>query len=110
MCRHCIADQPGKGERIMSLHRWLQSLLGSGGAGPSCKPARRFAVDALEDRLVPATLSIGDATLIEGNSGTTNALLTVRLSGSANPNVSVRYSTANGTAKAGSDYQAVSGT
>jgi hypothetical protein len=94
----------------MSFHSWLQKLFGSRKVGAFRRPTRRFAVESLEDRLVPATLAISDATLIEGNAGTTNALVTVRLSGNSNPPVSVNYSTANGTALAGSDYQAVSGT
>jgi hypothetical protein len=52
---------------------------------------------------------VSDATLIEGDAGTTSALVTVNLSGASNPNVTVNYRTANGTALAGSDYQATSG-
>lgn len=73
--------------------------------GPS-----RLTVEALEDRQVPASLSVSDVSILEGNSGTRNALVTVSLTGSSNPSVSVNYSTAHGTALAGSDYQAVSGT
>ncbi|AGA29090.1 Calx-beta domain-containing protein [Singulisphaera acidiphila] len=56
-------------------------------------------------------LSIGDVSVIEGDSGTTNAVFKVTLDPS-NPDqiVSVPYSTVDGTAKAGSDYQATSGT
>jgi hypothetical protein len=95
----------------MSFHRWLQNLFTARKAKIYRRPTCRFAVEELEDRRVPATLlSVSDATLIEGNSGTTNALVTVKLSNSSNPQVSVNYSTANGTALAGSDYQAASGT
>jgi len=93
----------------MSFRRWLQNLFHSRKAGSYRRPTR-LAVEELEDRRVPAALSISDATLIEGNSGTTNALVTVKLANNSNPPVSVNYSTANGTALAGSDYQAVSGT
>lgn len=55
-------------------------------------------------------LSIGDVSVAEGESGTTNAVFQVTLDP---PNldqiVSVAYSTSDGTAKAGSDYQATSG-
>ena len=51
----------------------------------------------------PATLSIDDVTLSEGNSGTTNAQFTITRSHNADA-VSVRVDTANGTATAGSDY------
>ena len=98
----------------MSFHRWLQKAFGSPKARRSASRWRpnalRGAFEALENRFALATLTVSDATLIEGDAGTTSAVVTVRLTGSANPNVSVRYSTASGTARAGSDYQAVSGT
>ena len=55
---------------------------------------------------VPA-LSIADATVPEGNAGTSIATFTVSLSASSPVPVSVTYATANGTATAGSDYTAV---
>ncbi len=60
----------------------------------------------------PATpaISINDATVTEGNSGTTNATFTVTLSAPSASTVTVQYNTANGTATAGSDYQAATGT
>lgn len=69
----------------------------------------RLAVESLEDRSVPASLSVGNATLLEGNAGTTNAVVTVSLSAPTNKTVTVNYNTADGTARAGSDYNAVSG-
>ena len=60
---------------------------------------------------VPPQLSISDASLTEGNSGTTDAVFTVSLSAPA-PTGGVRFdlATANGTATAGSDYTATSTT
>ncbi len=58
---------------------------------------------------VPA-LSIANATVAEGNSGTANAAFTVALAKASTKTVTVGYSTANGTATAGSDYTAASGT
>lgn len=55
-------------------------------------------------------ISIANATVAEGNSGTTNTALAVTLSKPATKTVTVAYSTANGTATAGSDYTATSGT
>ncbi len=52
-------------------------------------------------------LSIGDATLAEGQSGTTNAQFEVTLSESFAQTVTVMYSTADGTAVAPSDYTAI---
>ena len=55
------------------------------------------------------TISIGDVTVTEGNSGTVNANFQVSLSSASGQTVSVGYSTADGTATAGSDYVAVGG-
>jgi Ca2+-binding RTX toxin-like protein len=56
------------------------------------------------------SLSIKDITVTEGNTGTTNATFTVTLSGETFQPVTVNYATANGTATAGSDYTATTGT
>jgi Calx-beta domain len=77
---------------------------------PGRRPPARLAVEALDDRAVPATLSIGDTSIVEGDAGTRMASLTVNLSGPVHPPVKVSYSTANGSALAGSDYQALTGT
>jgi subtilisin family serine protease/subtilisin-like proprotein convertase family protein len=58
----------------------------------------------------PPRLSIGDVALAEGNSGTTQATFTVRLSNAIDRPVTVHYATADGTATAGNDYDAPSGT
>lgn len=54
-------------------------------------------------------LSIGDRSVLEGNSGTRPLVFTVRLSRASTIPVTVRWHTANGTALAGSDYTAASG-
>ncbi|MGD9648632.1 MAG: Calx-beta domain-containing protein, partial [Pirellulales bacterium] len=56
------------------------------------------------------SLSIGNASASEGNSGTINMMFTVTLSQAATSTVTVNYATANGTATAGSDFNATSGT
>ena len=48
-------------------------------------------------------------TVTEGNSGTVNANFQVSLSSASGQTVSVGYSTADGTATAGSDYVAIGG-
>ena len=55
-------------------------------------------------------LSVSDARRAEGNSGTAMLDFTVSLSKAATSPVTVQYGTANGTATAGSDYTAKSGT
>jgi len=62
----------------------------------------------LVDYLPP--LYISDATVSEGDSGTVNAVFTVSLSFVSSLPITVDYATADGTAIAGSDYIATSGT
>ena len=59
---------------------------------------------------IQPTLAISGTRVNEGQSGVTSASLTVSLSAAASQPVSVNYSIVNGTALAGSDYQASSGT
>ena len=60
--------------------------------------------------VTPPTVSIANSAVAEGNSGTTNAAFAVTLSKASDKTVTVGYSTANGTATAGSDYTAAAGT
>lgn len=56
------------------------------------------------------SISVRDAIVVEGNSGTTQATFVVALSGASSQSVSCSFATSNGTATAGSDYTATSGT
>src|SRR5688500_1395573 len=56
------------------------------------------------------TISINDVSKLEGKNGTTSFTFTVQLSAAAASTVSVNFATANGSAAAGSDYTATSGT
>jgi probable HAF family extracellular repeat protein len=56
------------------------------------------------------TVSIDDVTVTEGDAGTTDAIFTVTLAEPASQEVSINFTTANGTASAGADYIAQSGT
>ncbi|MGY4709923.1 Calx-beta domain-containing protein [Mycolicibacterium sp. CBM1] len=58
----------------------------------------------------PPTVSIADASLAEGNSGTSAMAFTVTLSKASTSTVTLSYTTSNGTATAGQDYVAGSGT
>lgn len=58
----------------------------------------------------PPNLSIANSSLAEGNTGTTNMSFTVTLSKTSTSPITVKYATSNGTATAGSDYVAASGT
>jgi len=55
-------------------------------------------------------LSVGDVSMREGDSGTAELMFVVTLDNAATGPVTVNYATANGTATAGSDYAALTGT
>jgi len=57
-----------------------------------------------------ATLSIADASVSEGDSGTTNIVFDVTLSAACASNVTVSFQAANGTATVGTDLQSTNGT
>ena len=59
--------------------------------------------------ITPPSISIDDVTITEGDAGTQNAAITLRLSQPASNTVSVRFATAGGTATAGSDFLAKAG-
>ncbi|HRX04417.1 MAG TPA: Calx-beta domain-containing protein, partial [Anaerolineae bacterium] len=56
-----------------------------------------------------SSLVVDDQTVLEGNSGTRDAVFTVTLSPASPQQVTVNYATANGTATAGVDFDAASG-
>ncbi len=62
------------------------------------------------DNDVAPSLSVDDVKVTEGNAGTVDATFTVKLSGESAEDVTVKYATEDGTAKAGEDYTATSGT
>ncbi|QDU19695.1 Calx-beta domain-containing protein [Urbifossiella limnaea] len=68
------------------------------------------AVATITDDDPTPSLSITGVTQAEGDSGTTAYVFTVTLSAASGRAVSVNYATADGTATAGGDYAAASGT
>jgi uncharacterized repeat protein (TIGR01451 family) len=62
----------------------------------------------LNDDPLP-TVSVGNVSVVEGDAGTTNAAFRVSLSAASGLATTVSYSTVSGTATAGSDFTAVSG-
>jgi hypothetical protein len=62
------------------------------------------------DWVLPPKISISDATVTEGNAGTVTMTFTVTLSFPNGQPVTVAYATSDGTATAGRDYVATSGT
>lgn len=68
------------------------------------------ALATITDNDAAPSLTINDIAVVEGNSGSANVTFTVTLSAVSGQAVSVKFATANGTALAGSDYEAQSGT
>jgi hypothetical protein len=56
------------------------------------------------------SINIADVAVVEGNAGTVNAVFALTLTPASTQAVTVDFTTANGTATAGSDYIAASGT
>ena len=69
-----------------------------------------FGLGTITDDDLPANLSVTDATVTEGNTGTVSAMFTVKLNTGSAKAVTVGYATANGSATAPADYAARSGT
>lgn len=84
------------------------ALVLSGARGATVADGTATGTIANDDP-VPA-VSVGDATVTEGDAGTTTATLEVTLSNPSAGPVTVGYATADGSADAGTDYRAKSGT
>lgn len=72
--------------------------------------ARATATGTITNDDFPPSVSVADVSKAEGNSGTSNMVFTVTLSVAQASPVTFNYATADGTATAGSDYVATSGT
>lgn len=77
-------------------------------------PMSRPAAQSITGRasiydLVPTSISVSDIRVTEGNAGTTLARFTVNMTAGAILPVTVNYATQDGTATAGADYTATSG-
>lgn len=70
----------------------------------------RLDVAAALNAAPPVGISVRGSSVVEGNSGTTPLAFTISLSAASASTVTVNYATANGSATAGSDYTASSGT
>jgi len=81
----------------------------SGASGATLADGQATGTIVNDDQSAPPTLSIGDASTSEGNSGTKGLSFPVTLSAASTSAVTVSFATANGSATAGSDYVAQSG-
>jgi len=88
-------------ELFSGIYIGMWSLAGpvtfEGSVGPAAPPP-------------PPTLSIGDASVVEGDRGSSELRFTVTRSGTGEGTISVSWRTLDGTALAKSDYTAASGT
>ena len=84
---------------------WSGACSGTGSCQVTMSAAR-----AVTATFSAPSLAVADIALNEGNTGSTNATFTVTLSPASSGTVTVNYATANGTATAGTDYTATSGT
>ncbi len=100
-----LTNTPGSGQFFQG---W------SGDAGGALNPLtismdRSRTITASFGPVVIPTISISNATVSEGDSGTTDAVFLVSLSVPSSQTITVEFATTNGTALAGSDYPANSG-
>jgi Calx-beta domain len=72
-------------------------------------PALLLFATSVDVNAQQPSISVRDAVVVEGNSGTTQATFVVALSGPSAQSVSFSFATSNGTATAGSDYVATTG-
>ena len=86
------------------------TLSEASGSDASISAAAGTATVTIDDDDVMPALSIMDASVAEGDSGTTVMEFRVTLTPSSNEQVTVSYATSDGTATAGTDYTAASGT
>lgn len=68
------------------------------------------AIGTILDDETGSFLSVGDAAVAEGNSGTSNLVFTVARVGNTDGSATVRYATTDGTASSPGDYAAAEGT
>jgi hypothetical protein len=87
-------------DRMMTTVDPLASLAGKNVTGGRLNAAQALAT---------TSISISDPAIIEGNSGTSQMVFTVTRYGDDTGNVTLNWSTANGTATAGSDFVAAAG-
>jgi Tol biopolymer transport system component len=99
---------PINGDTLMEADETVQVVLSSptnATLGSSSTAITVANDDVPEISVVPGAISIP-----EGNSGVSNATITVNLSAASPQNVTVNYNTMDGTARGGSDYVAGIGT
>jgi hypothetical protein len=106
---------PGETAKTFSIQTYADNL--SEGietfrlvATPTNRPASQQLSAAVRIwDVVPTSLTVTGGSIVEGNDGRKNATFELTLTGSPLLPVTVQYATRNGTATAGTDYEAVTG-
>lgn len=104
---HAAVDVAVRGDVRFEPEESLRLVLASP-TGASLGDATGAGVVTNDDG--PPSLAVGDLSVAEGSSGTTEAAFTVRLDAPSAAPVTVAYATADGTATSGDDYASTSGT
>jgi len=106
---HFWTSTPGRGAGTAMALDFLGGDLVLAGVGET--HALRLVRDGAAPQLLPATLSVGaPQPVIEGDTGTVDLVFPILLDRPASAPVTFQYATVDGTAQAGSDYDATSGT
>jgi len=98
---------PVIGDRLFeATESFSVQLSGATGAGISTATG----TGTITDNDPQIFITVADASITEGDSGTADAIFNVTLSGACEADIKFNYSTIDGTATAGTDYAATSGT
>ncbi len=97
------------GDTVTESNETFYVNLSGASANASVADSQGLGTIQNDDVNVPS-ISVNNVAVLEGNRTSTKATFTVRLSAASTQTITVRYATANGTAAAGSDYKAASGT
>jgi Calx-beta domain-containing protein len=99
-------DVTVKGDTLFELDETVQVNL----SNPlGALPGDELGVGTIENDDVAPTVSISDASVVEGDAGTKTATFDVTLSTASGTAASVSWATANGSALAGADYETNTG-
>jgi hypothetical protein len=104
-----VGPEPFSIEPEYTELRYFDLLSGTGGAIGSLAGPVTFA-GSVGVPVEPVVLAVADASVLEGNRGTSNVAVAVTLSRGSSQAITVSYRTVDGTAKAKEDYTATSGT
>ncbi|WP_372922549.1 Calx-beta domain-containing protein [Roseovarius sp.] len=98
------SEQPDKDMTLV-----LSNLSGAAFAGGGLTAQARGVILDPYDSDTRPSLFVSDPVLVEGNAGTREAVFDIRLSRPADADITLNYSTVDGNATAGNDYQSRSG-